>query len=86
MDNVGIVVDDLKAVTAFFVELVWSWRAKGQLSFGAGSGYVEAERLAEETADIASAAMLALAEAMRFVQDAWPAASDPLGGPKFRIR
>ena len=28
MDNVGIVVDDLKAAIAFFVDLVWSWRAR----------------------------------------------------------
>ena len=30
MDNVGVVVDDLEAAIAFFVELVWSWRAKRQ--------------------------------------------------------
>lgn len=28
MENVGVVVDDLEAATAFFVDLVWSWRAR----------------------------------------------------------
>jgi len=27
LDNVGIVVEDMDAAIAFFVELVWSWRA-----------------------------------------------------------
>jgi hypothetical protein len=30
MDRVGIVVDDLKAATAFLSNLVWSWRARRQ--------------------------------------------------------
>jgi hypothetical protein len=30
MDNVGIVVDDLEAATALFVDLVWSRKARRQ--------------------------------------------------------
>ncbi len=41
--------------------------------------------LADETAEIATEAMLALAEAMRHIEEAWPAASGEVGGPRFRI-
>jgi hypothetical protein len=55
-----------------------------RLSFGVSTDYVAAEHLSDETADIATAAMMSLADAMRALAEAWPRASAVLGGPRFR--
>ncbi len=47
--------------------------------------YEEAKGLADETARLATEAMLKLAAAMRAFMDRWLTASPHLGGPKFRI-
>jgi len=63
------------------------WKVEGStasLSGGGNPEYADAKELAEETSRAATAAMLALADAMDSFDDAWPAASGPLGGPKFR--
>ncbi len=54
-------------------------------SMGLGSLDVheESRGLADRTAEIATAGMLALADAMRAYQERWPAVSPSLGGPRF---
>jgi hypothetical protein len=62
---------------------LWDHEAgKRRLLIG-GRRYVDAEGLAKKTAEIASGAMFALAEAMEELDRQWPHASGPLGGPVF---
>jgi hypothetical protein len=50
MDNVGIVVDDLKAAIALLSNLLWSWRARRP---SRGSGWTAASGLDGVRSDIA---------------------------------
>lgn len=61
------------------------WTRKGSTrSLGLGSPpYEDAGELADQTADLATQGMLALARSMDAFMAKWPAASGPLGGPNF---
>jgi hypothetical protein len=63
------------------------WRREGRsrvLNVGHPS-YEEAKGLADETARLASEAMLDLALSMEAFMEGWPVASGHLGGPKFKL-
>lgn len=62
------------------------WQTKGKThSLGMGpSVYMDAQELADDTAEVAKNAMLELARVMEAFMDRWPAASGTLGGPVFK--
>lgn len=63
------------------------WTREGRTrALGLGhSTYEEAHGLADETARLASEAMIDLARSMSTFMQRWPAASEDLGGPRFKL-
>ena len=63
----------------------WKQKDKSQVLKLGHSPYEETAKRADETARVATEAMLELARSMEAFMDRWPAASGHLGGPRFKL-
>ena len=63
----------------------WKQKDKSQVLKLGHPPYEETAKRADETARVATEAMLELARSMEAFMDRWPAASGHLGGPRFKL-